>query len=369
LGWFDVYVQSSALRWEGRRLYADYKLDRIDMVGLFDLAGSNGVVNAVEFNDLQDFTSNALNMDDSVRSLARKVVFGDRANGWFQGQTLGNLAANSSGEHLEKLTDKWFYGVDRPAIASDAEYRYVAGQLFRNDISYRDVDQGGVGDCYFLGPLAQIAKDSPETIQSMITDNGDGTFTVRFYHNGVAEYVTVDRYLPATKIGNWARYAGWGHFEGPNKYYDSRNELWVALIEKAYIQMDQSGWIGQDGNNSYAGIDFAPSSSVTRTLEQITGNNAWRSSIVFSQDVYDRLMADINAGRSIVFESDQFNWGIDRPIVDGHVYVLQSYNPATGLFQLWNPHGWDASDEKPEYVQVTFLDLANHFGYWHTVEV
>ena len=87
-------------------------------------------------------------------------------------------------------------------------------------------------------------------IQSMFIDNGDGTFTVRFYDERRAwsQYVTVDRYLPT-----WDRrdrlFASFGTDND-----DATNELWVALAEKAYAQLNESGWIGQDGTNSYQGI-------------------------------------------------------------------------------------------------------------------
>jgi hypothetical protein len=62
-------------------------------------------------------------------------------------------------------------------------------------LSYQDVNQGNLGDCYLLASLAGTAYRTPSTIQNMFTDNGDGTFTVRFLRNGVANYVTVDRLL------------------------------------------------------------------------------------------------------------------------------------------------------------------------------
>lgn len=84
----------------------------------------------------------------------------------------------------------------------------------------------------------------------MFIDNGDGTFTVRFFNNGVADYVTVDRYLPTTS--NRAAYAGWGGGEASS----SMNELWVALAEKAYAQLGASGWSRPGNNrNSYSDIE------------------------------------------------------------------------------------------------------------------
>src|SRR5262249_60731869 len=97
------------------------------------------------------------------------------------------------------------------------------------------------------------------------TDNGEGTFTVRFFRSGVAEYVTGDRFLPTDSSGRPV-YSSFGR-----RYDDPGNELWVALAEKAYAQLNESGWIGQDGTNSYAGIDGGYGDDA---LRQITGGPA-----------------------------------------------------------------------------------------------
>ena len=75
-------------------------------------------------------------------------------------------------------------------------------------MSYLDIDQGNCGDCYFLANLAAAVLQSPTTIENMFIDNGDDTFTVRLFNNGVADYVTVDRFLPTN--GGQAAYAGVG---------------------------------------------------------------------------------------------------------------------------------------------------------------
>ena len=74
----------------------------------------------------------------------------------------------------------------------------------------------------------------------MFTDNGDGTYTVRFYNGGKPDYVTVDSYLPAVTPTSY-RY--------PTRFvslYDRPiTDTWVALAEKAYAQECASGWIGR----------------------------------------------------------------------------------------------------------------------------
>ena len=60
----------------------------------------------------------------------------------------------------------------------------------------------------------------------MFIVNGDGTYTVRFYHNGAADYVTVDSSLPVDQYGRLV-------FNGNGSYANSAaNVLWVASIAK-----------------------------------------------------------------------------------------------------------------------------------------
>ena len=38
-----------------------------------------------------------------------------------------------------------------------------------------------LGDCYLISALGTLADSNPAAIQNMIINNGDGTYTVRFY--------------------------------------------------------------------------------------------------------------------------------------------------------------------------------------------
>src|SRR5262249_49480939 len=138
-----------------------------------------------------------------VQVLAGDVVNGNPANAHFQGQTLGNLAAGSTARQLNELVDKWFLGADHPVSDTLSQYVYtwVAGSLFVNGPAYTDMHQGGLGDCYLIASLGSVAQSAPAAIQNMFIDNGDNTWTVRFYANGTPDYVTVDRMLPTNLYG------------------------------------------------------------------------------------------------------------------------------------------------------------------------
>src|SRR4029079_13271703 len=168
------------------------------------------------------------------------VVSGSAANANYQGGALGNLAAGSSGTQLGNLVNKWFLGLDRPATPYG--YSLASGQLFVDGPSYADVAQGALGDCGLVASLAEVAYRNPTAITNMFIVNGDGTYTVRFYNGSVAEYVTVDSYLPG----------GGGYYtRTPN------SDLWAALAEKACAQLNEFAWCQLGYNttaNSYASI-------------------------------------------------------------------------------------------------------------------
>ena len=44
--------------------------------------------------------------------------------------------------------------------------------------SYLDVNQGYLGDCYFVASLGEMALQDPSLIENMITANGNGTYSV-----------------------------------------------------------------------------------------------------------------------------------------------------------------------------------------------
>jgi hypothetical protein len=291
-------------------------------------------------------------MPGYVYNLSYKIVSGDPANAWWTGgaatrTALGNLVPGSSATQMERLIGKWFLGLDRPTASSNTTYRLASGSLFQSGISYSDIDQGNLGDCYLLASLAGTAFRSSSTIQNMFIDNGDGTYTVRFYRGGVADYVTVDRYLPTYSSGSLTGRFYYANRDSGRLYNDSANELWVALAERAYAQINESGWIGQDNINRYQSPDELLDTGIDRgtlaAISHITGlsNTGYISPLNTSE-----LIRAYNANR-ITYLSD-----------GGHAYTLVGYNSSTGIFTVYNPHG------HPEtYTNAQMLATFVRFGY------
>jgi hypothetical protein len=120
-------------------------------------------------------------------------------------------------------------GASRYALA-----RYT-GPLYVNGVSPEDVKQGAIGNCYFPAALAAIAHTKPQAIKDAIKDNGDGTYSVRFY-SGAGPYrrevfIDVDGDLYSRSYGGPV----YGQSLGGSLDKD-KMELWYPIIEKAYAQ-------------------------------------------------------------------------------------------------------------------------------------
>ncbi|WP_445248475.1 C2 family cysteine protease [Microcoleus sp. OTE_8_concoct_300] len=345
--WFDLNIQDLGLRSTARVAASDSVINRNEMISILQNAEDGSVIDSTELTNLRNLlTSNTrpFSIPDSVQNLTNKVVNSDFANQTYLGNALGNLSANSSATQMENLIKKWFLGLDRPY--TPYTYQYANGSLFQNGASYQDIAQGALGDCYYLASLAATAFRSPTTIQNMFADNGDNTYTVRFYNNGVADYVTVDRYLP-TYAG------GLPYAKTPN------SELWVALAEKAYAQVNQSGWIEQqDGTNTYIGIEYGLGYYAMR---HVTGRHTLQiyqpSGLVDS----NAIKTAFNAGLMITIGSKDS--GVASNIVASHEYVLVGYNSSTQQFRLYNPHGVNSTPNSG-HLDLTASQLSQSFDYW-----
>jgi hypothetical protein len=326
-------LQDPELSALSQKLGADGSFDRSNMIQLLRNAGDKGSVDAAEFADLQAILSpsNPIAMPESVRVLATKVVYGDLAQ-------------------LEKLVQKWFYGSDRPV--TPYTYQFAAGTLFKDGVKETDVRQGIAIDCYLTAAVAGIAYRDPQAIAAMFTDNGDNTYTVRFFNSGVADYITVDRYFPSTR---------WGTFIYSNmnaKLNDPGNELWMALLEKAYAQINESGWIGQDGSNSYSGI---AGGYVHDAIAQITNHAATTGELQQATAI-----AAFQAGEVVTLKTT--STASSASIVADHAYLVTGYDATTQKFSLYNPWGADGNKDsqgvfKPGRLELSWGEITSNFLY------
>ena len=334
-------IQDAALGSLTQSLDADGSISRLDMIQILRSVGSDdGVVDAVEFADLKTIITNAaaLKMASYVETLARDVVYGSVANTYYQGTALGNLAAGSSSTVLTKLVDKWFLGADHPGTTIGT-YTLSNGTLFVNGPSHTDMDQGQLGDCYFISSMGSLADASAAAVQNMFIDNGDNTWTVRFYAGGVADYVTVDRYLPASS--GTLVYAGYGMSAA-----STSTELWIPLAEKAYAQWNETGKEGRDGKNLYSSI---ASGWMADVYGQVLGKSAASYSISTSGN--STVLANAMTNKFAV-TIGTISGTLSYGLYGNHAYDVIGYNSTTDAYTLYNPWGTNQPTASLTYAQL-----------------
>jgi hypothetical protein len=224
------------------------------------------------------------------------------------------------------------------------DYLPVTGvTLFADEstsLMWQNVEQGAIGDCWLMASLAEVAARDPGVIQSMfipVQTDGSGNVTawaVRFYHNGVADYVTVDNELPVD--GTVFDNIGTG-------------VLWAALAEKAYVEENTEGWLASNnpGSNGYQAVNYitGPYAGTDRVLSALTGSSATGTSSISVSN----LATAWQNGQLIVLGTPDF--GNSPAVINGayivsnHVYAVVDYSAANQQFTLFNPWGVNGNSE------------------------
>lgn len=98
--------------------------------------------------------------------------------------------------------------------------------IFHDQIEPNDIQQGSIGDCYFLSSLAALAENSDRIRQLFLNDeaNEAGIYAAYMYKNGIKMVVIIDDLVPCK--GNDVAFA---RANGP--------ELWVILFEKMWAKL------------------------------------------------------------------------------------------------------------------------------------
>ncbi|HSN37514.1 MAG TPA: C2 family cysteine protease [Arthrobacter sp.] len=220
--------------------------------------------------------------------------------------------------------------------AKGATYRKVPNQVLfaldnagQPDISgdLTNIKQGDTGDCYFLAALLTVAARAPDTVQNMIQDNGNGTYTVSFH----SKYDGVHNPVKATVNGDLP-YSDGEPLQNAIENIGGKNVSWAAIIEKA--------WAAANGN-SYKGIDGTDLSNVQdhdvhNALFAITGRvgvdrnpGGPMTGVSFTQMQQDFTNGLVTLGTS----------NSDGKLVSNHSYALLDVNRSDQTVVVGNPQG------------------------------
>jgi hypothetical protein len=375
---------------------ASLKINYNTMLGILQ-ADAAGGLNDAEFGALKALvgkfnTSGGIAVSQYLEEITENLVLGDAANAaWTGGASytmpLGNLTAASSQAQADQLIGKWFLGTDLPGsrVSMNGVPTFTVTHAAVSKPLYgaagpglQDINQGYLGDCFMLAPLAAMALQDPSSIRSMITDNGNNTWGIRFIVDGKAEYVTVDNELA----------------NGGGKFASGSN-TWVGLVEKGYAQLQASGnTTGNDFTygNSYSSIANGGSPAVA--LAELTGagtisqyvatasgwssylfdgssltqrDNRGRGTVLSSSKdlstgtIQAMLAQDLAEGDEVVLSS--YTTEVDATgkttLVANHAMTVTNFDAGTGMFEIYNPWGTSSSGSQnwDTVFEVSLTDL------------
>ncbi len=365
--WFSQNLRDEQISQLARTLATDKDLSRNDMLAIFRNAEDGYQIDGNEFQDLTTLINknNPFTMREDVR--------------WLSSQVASGASMNMSASQFESnLVGRWFLGTVAPTARFDnrnnngtvttfnLDYMKVEGNLFGSSGQARigDIDQGYLGDCAFLAALgatfgrqlSEAGNTFSSIINNMIIDNGDKTYTMKFFNNGVAEYATVDNRL-AVYNGSLFTSRKDSYLVNPQ---NTSIPLWVPLVQKAYAEWREWGGKGELGYNLMGNGD-----TLANPLEYITGRKANYS--ITNNITFSSLETALKNGQAVT--TDRYgNRGDTNLIVGSHAYSLTNVYINNGGQQrvvLRNPWGVDnywfqeKSGTDDGFIDLSFDDFRN----------
>lgn len=224
-----------------------------------------------------------------------------------------------------------------------AVYQEIEGQTpFINGIHPGDVDQGLLGNCFFLSSIASIAQHKPEHIQQIIHPRPDGSYAVDLFDRGWFGRLTPRTVTARARVPHKD---GEILFTQVGDKIENQNglqvEVWPIILENAYAKLmgSYNKIIGGWPHNA---------------MESLTGQKSEK--INPSEANFERLQEMLNQGFAMACytRTDFRLWGIDLPdrtthprlsknggeLVAGHAYFIESVDATAGTITLRNPWGW-----------------------------
>jgi hypothetical protein len=199
-----------------------------------------------------------------------------------------------------------------------------------------------------------VAQQDPQVIRNAIKDNGDGTYTVRFYEKqgsgplGIGGLFGSHTYKPVdiTVTNEFPMKDGQPVFAGMPDQSGGQRELWPAIMEKAYAQY----------KGSYGGTEWG---SGARAMELITGKDSKEySASSVTIDQLDQLHRDGHGLNVLSLQNgDKKTAYADGTVVAKHVYMITGVDKDAGMVTLRNPWSPDLPD-----IKMSIADFNKNFS-------
>ena len=213
-----------------------------------------------------------------------------------------------------------------------------------------DIDQGGIGDCYFLAGLSSTARVADNRIHQAIVDLGDGTYAMRFYKDGAETYYRVDGQLLVNGAGN-PTYAGLG----------TADSMWVPIMEKVFTFARSNLGTFQSIHGGGGAEPFNALNMSSYTVAKGSGGTSSQN----ATETLQNIKAELDNDRAVVVVTPNSPPPAGTPAVPWHLYSVVSVNLGTNQITLRNPWASDGGGNNDGsndgYVTFTASQFHNYF--------
>jgi hypothetical protein len=242
---------------------------------------------------------------------------------------------------------------------------FAEGEGDGNAIDINDVNQRGFNDCYLMAAIGSLAatEDGRARLHDMITDNGDGTYTVTFRRYDDGGWFGIGSGWDDVEITVNGDFPQQASALSGDVNANGEQEIWPQVLEKAYAQFI-GGYSEFDADHN--GDGKADGGNPGTALEAFTGRHAERPN---PQDYsIEDLNADFESGQPITLlspggdkhgnlEGEAAEIAGDYGLHGFHSYAVMDVDVETGMVTLYNP--WGLELEEP--VQVPWSEAQKFF--------
>jgi hypothetical protein len=237
---------------------------------------------------------------------------------------------------------------------SSYNYKIQEGPAFKGEMpDPGGIQQGALGDCWFVAQMGSVSRKQPERIRSLIQNNGDGTFDITLYLRNQANDIvpstkTVDMMLPSAGVGPiYAR---------PGK---DVKEYWAALLEKR-LAMETGSYESIRGSKISEGLD-----NYQGGMELLTGRRAsvLRTAARPKDELLTTMKEVLDDGRPISAQSHSYPDGHElsaaadkKGVFWNHEYTVLDVDVNAATVTLHNPHGVGKAYEIKDLLVDDFVD-------------
>ncbi|KAK0412040.1 hypothetical protein QR680_005999 [Steinernema hermaphroditum] len=242
----------------------------------------------------------------------------------------------------------------RPTQMYTKDGRKFMWTVFK-DTQPTDIEQGLLGNCWFLSALAVIAE-RPDILEKIVLTkvyNKDGVYMIRLCVDGLWKVVVLDDFFPCYRSSNSMVFS-----------VGRRNQLWVPLIEKA-LAKQLGNYVALRAGRSLEGLAYltgAPCVLLDLEDQSLDKDIIW-ASLLSSREAHFLMGCSCGAGLKRVDENEFKNVGL----VPQHAYSLLDVRQVgvNRLVRLRNPWGrfvWKGawSDGCPKWTAQLRRELSPH---------